>query len=138
MVAAHVGLVTLPLAEAWRGRRGPRWGWLAVLAGATALRVWSIRSLGEEWNARAAVPADLRPVTSGPYRYVRHPNYVAVILEFLAVPMSAGAWRSAAFLSGLNAAVLADRIAAEERLLDASPAYRAAFEGRARFIPGVV
>jgi methyltransferase len=74
-------------------------------------------------------------VTAGPYRYVRHPNYVAVIAEFVAVPLVAGAWLSAALLSTLNAVVLADRIAAEERLLDASPAYRRAFAGRARFVP---
>jgi methyltransferase len=138
MVAAHAGLVTLPLLEAslWR-RRGPRWGWVAVLAGATALRVWSIRSLGPAWNVRAVVPPDVHPVVRGPYRYARHPNYLAVVLEFLAVPMLAGAWRSAAVLSAVNAVVLYDRIREEEALLDESPAYRAAFSGRARFIPGV-
>jgi len=76
-------------------------------------------------------------VTSGPYRYVRHPNYVAVILEFLAIPLLAGAWVSALVLSGWNAFVLFDRIQSEERALDESPAYRRAFEGKARFIPGV-
>ena len=138
MVAAHVGLVTLPLVEAsLRRPHHPRWGWVAVLAGATALRVWSIRSLGPAWNVRAVVPADLRPVERGPYRYVRHPNYLAVILEFAAVPLIAGAWVSAALLSGLNAAVLYDRIRDEERLLNATPAYREAFAGRARFLPGI-
>jgi methyltransferase len=139
MVAAHTALVVLPLVEVWgHPRRGPRRGWLSVLAGATALRLWSISSLGEAWNARAAVPANLQPVTDGPYRFIRHPNYVAVILEFLAVPLVAGAWRSAVVLSALNAAVLADRITAEERLLDASPAYREAFAGKARFIPRLI
>ena len=139
MVAAHAGLVALPLLEVWRHpRRRPQAGWLAVLAGATALRVWSISTLGEAWNARAAVPANIEPVTTGPYRYIRHPNYLAVIIEFAAVPLVAGAWKSASALSLLNAAVLADRITAEERLLEASPAYRRAFAGKARFIPGLV
>jgi methyltransferase len=138
MVAAHVGLVTLPLLEASiRRPRGPRWGWVAVLAGATALRVWSIRSLGPSWNVRAVVPRDLEPVETGPYRYIRHPNYVAVILEFAAVPLIAGAWVSAGLLSALNAVVLYDRIREEERLLDESPTYQAAFAQRARFVPGV-
>lgn len=138
MVAAHAALVTAPLIEVWgHHSRRPRWGWAAVLAGATLLRVWSIRSLGSAWNVRAAVPEGLQPVTAGPYRFVRHPNYVAVIAEFAAVPLVAGAWRSAALLSALNAAVLWDRVTAEERLLDASPAYRRAFSGRARFIPGL-
>lgn len=139
MVAAHAALVTVPLLEV-RGypRRKPRLAWAAVLAAATGLRVWSIRTLGDSWNARAAVPDGIAPVTDGPYRYIRHPNYVAVILEFVAVPLIAGAWRSAVLLSLLNAAVLTDRITAEERLLDASPAYRAAFAGKARFIPGLL
>ena len=138
MVAAHVGLVSMPLVEAsLRRPRRPRWGWFAVLAGATALRVWSIRTLGPAWNVRAVVPADLTPVESGPYRYIRHPNYLAVILEFAAVPMIAGAWISAAVLSGLNAVVLYDRIRDEERLLEETPGYSATFARRARFLPGI-
>jgi len=139
MVGAHAALLTLPLVEASRRRRrAPNAFWLAVLGAAVALRVWSIRTLGDSWNAHGTVPDDLEPVTAGPYRFVRHPNYVAVILEFAAIPLVAGAWRSAILLSMLNAAVLADRIPAEERLLEASPAYRSAFAGRARFIPGVL
>jgi methyltransferase len=138
MVAAHVGLLSLPLLEAARRpRHRPRYRWLAVLLFATALRLWSIRSLGRSWNVRAAVPADLRPVTSGPYAFIRHPNYLAVILEFAAVPLIAGAWVSAVVLSATNALVLFDRIRAEEQLLSASAAYRQAFAGKKRFIPGV-
>lgn len=138
MVVAHVGLLTLPLLEvAGHPRRRPRWGWMAVLAGATALRVWSMRSLGPAWNVRAVVPREVRPVQSGPYGYIRHPNYLAVILEFAALPLVAGARLSAVVLSAINAAVLYDRIRAEERLLDESPAYREAFANRARFLPGV-
>jgi methyltransferase len=138
MVAAHAGLVTLPLIEvAGNGRVRPRWGWCAVLAAATGLRLWTIGSLGRAWNVRATVPTGLQPVTTGPYAYIRHPNYLAVILEFAAIPLLAGARRSALLLSALNAIVLFDRIRAEERLLDASPRYREAFAGRARFIPGI-
>ena len=138
MVAAHVGLLTLPLLEvAGRPASRPRWRWAAVLAGATLLRVWSIRSLGRAWNVRASVPAHLSPVATGPYAYIRHPNYLAVALEFAALPMIAGAWMSALGLSALNAVVLVDRIREEERLLERSPAYRQAFATRARFIPGV-
>ena len=140
MVAAHVGLCTLPLVEAaLRGRR-PRAPapWLGVLGAATALRWWSIAALGPSWNVRAAVPPDLRPVTRGPYRFLRHPNYLAVALEFVALPMAGGATWSAVGLSLLDALVLADRIREEERLLAAVPGYEEAFRGRARLVPGVL
>jgi methyltransferase len=139
MVAAHVGLCTLPLLEVAVRRRRARAPalWVGVLAAATALRWWSIRSLGASWNVRAVVPADLRPVTGGPYRFVRHPNYLAVALEFAALPLAGGATWSALGLSLLDAVVLADRIRAEERLLAAVPGYEEAFRGRARLVPGV-
>jgi len=139
MVAAHVGLCTLPLVEAAVRRRRPRAPalWLGMLGAATALRWWSVATLGASWNVRAVVPADLRPVTAGPYRFVRHPNYVAVALEFAALPLAGGATWSALGLSLLDAVVLADRIRAEERLLAAVPGYEEAFRGRARLVPGL-
>lgn len=139
MVAAHAGLLTLPLLEVAAFRRRPRAPllWLGLLAAAAGLRRWSISTLGESWNTRAVVPADLKPVVSGPYRWIRHPNYLAVVIEFVALPMAAGAWLSALGLSALNAAVLFDRIRAEERLLSAVPGYEDAFRGRSRLIPGI-
>lgn len=139
MVGLHIALFCLPPVEVIALRRRPRlpllWG--AGVGGAAALRWWCIRSLGQAWNARAVVPSDLRPVTAGPYRWIRHPNYVAVALEFLCLPLAAGAWLSAVGLSVLNGALLADRIRAEERLLRRIPGYEEAFAGRARFLPGL-
>jgi methyltransferase len=76
-------------------------------------------------------------VTSGPYRFLRHPNYLALLLEFVALPMAGGAWLSAIGLSALNGAALAVRIRAEEAQLERSPAYREAFRGKARLVPGI-
>ena len=84
------------------------------------------------------VPDDLRPVSSGPYRFVRHPNYLAVSLEFLALPLAGGAVWSALVLSMVNAGLLFDRIRSEERLLARVPGYEEAFKGRARLIPGLL
>jgi len=140
MVALHLALFAAPLCELAAARRrahAPLF-WVGVLGGATALRWWSIRTLGAAWNVRAVVPTDLRPVTSGPYRFMRHPNYVAVALEFLALPMAGGAWLSALVLSALNVLVLADRVRAEEGLLERVPGYEEAFRGRARFIPRIL
>jgi len=139
MVAAHAGLLTLPLLEVAALRRRPRapLAWIAVLAGAGLLRRWSIRTLGTSWSARAVVPPDLRPVTAGPYRFIRHPNYVAVALEFAAPPLAGGAWLSALVLSALNALVLFDRIRDEEALLRRVPDHEQALGRKARFIPGL-
>lgn len=139
MVAAHVGLFVIPPIELRVTGCRPRAPllWVFLLLGATGLRWWSIRSLGPQWNIQAVVPTGLRPVATGPYRWIRHPNYLAVVLEFAALPMGAGAWRSAAGLSLLNAAVLRDRIQAEEALLAKVPGYGELFSSKARFIPHV-
>jgi methyltransferase len=140
MVACHLALFAAPPLEVALRRPRPRATpvWVAVLAGAAALRWWVIASLGPRWNVRAAVPTRFTPVTGGPYRFVRHPNYLAVAAEFLALPLAGGAWRSALALSALDAVVLARRVRAEERLLSRSRAWRRAFRRRPRLIPGVI
>jgi len=137
MVAAHVALFAVSV---WPrpARRVPRPVVVAALVGLGAsagLRIWVIRTLGSDWNVTAHVRPDIRINTSGPYRYVRHPNYVAVTLEFACLPMAVGAVPEAVLLSLVNAAVLAPRIRAEERLLDAIPGYRESFHGVPRFTP---
>lgn len=140
IVALHLGLFLLPPAEiAWRGRRPGRGlgVWAALEAAATGLRWWSIRSLGRSWNVRAVVEPGFRPSVRGPYRWVRHPNYLALILEFWALPMLGGAWASAVLLSGLHGLAIARRIRAEERSLEQEVSYRELFAKKARFLPGV-
>ena len=137
MVATHFALFAVCV---WRrpGRRVPRSveiGALAGLAAATGLRLWVIRTLGASWNVTAHVSPDIDVATAGPYRWVRHPNYVAVGLEFLCLPLAVGAVPEAVLLSLANAAVLVPRIRAEERLLDGVPGYVEAFAGVPRFIP---
>src|SRR5205085_10721188 len=107
---------------------------LAGLAAALGLRLWVIRTLGSAWSVTAHVDPATAVATTGPYRYIRHPNYVAVALEFACLPVAVGAVPEALILSAANAAVLLPRIRAEERLLDALPGYREAFAGVPRFI----
>ena len=138
MVGLHLVLFTWPLARRWHRPAPPtavRAAAGGALLGATALRLWAIRSLGPGWDARARVPPSLDPVRTGPYRFVRHPNYVAVALEMAALPAACGAYREALWLSLGNAAVLWPRIRGEEALLLAQPAYRAAFADVPRFLP---
>ncbi len=106
---------------------------LAVAVGAQALRWWAVAALGERWSTRIVVVPGVSPVTGGPYRFLRHPNYLAVVLELAAVPLIHGAWLTALVFSALNAALLAHRIPAEERALGRP--WAEAFEGRLRLLP---
>jgi methyltransferase len=119
---------------ALEGRRARKRRWaLLPLLGAQALRYWAAASLGDRWNVRVLVVPGAPPVTKGPYRFVRHPNYLAVIVEMLALPIYCGAPRTAVFATLGNALLLAGRIRIEEGALGG--AYAAAFAGRPRFLP---
>lgn len=102
--------------------------------GAQALRYWAIRTLGDRWNTRVIVVPGDEPVTAGPYRYLKHPNYLAVVIELFCVPMMMGAFATAIAFSLGNAALLYVRIRAEERAL--GDKWQHAFEGKSRLIPG--
>ena len=111
---------------------------MAVLfLAANAVRWWVIRTLGTHWNVQVMDSAGLGVITGGPYRWVRHPNYSAVFVEMLALPLIHTAWLTATIGTALHAWVLAGRIAAEERVLLADPAYRAAMSAKPRFLPHV-
>ena len=107
---------------------------LSVALLAQALRYWAITTLGDKWNTRVIVTPGAAPITSGPYRFIKHPNYVAVALEMIALPLIYGGWITAVIFSIGNAALLAVRIGAEERALGAG--WQQAFAGKHRFIPG--
>jgi methyltransferase len=105
---------------------------LGVIA-AQLLRYAAVATLGERWNTRIIVMAAAAPVTRGLYRWIRHPNYVAVVLEIAALPMIRGCWITAVGFTIANAAMLGVRIPAEERALGAN--YSEAFGGVSRFFP---
>lgn len=141
MVLLHVGLLTAPCVEVWLLERplipALAIGAAVVLVLATVLRVLTLRALGRAWNVRVVVPEEGAVVTSGPYRWIRHPNYLVVILEILALPLLHTAWVSALALSALNAVVLWRRIRTEEAALSQLPTWREAMADRKRLIPGV-
>ncbi|MCK6530458.1 hypothetical protein L6R50_23845 [Myxococcota bacterium] len=124
MVALHSLFLPACAVEALLLRRPPPPGLgRAALAGAAlaqALRWWAVASLGERWTTRIVVLPGAPPVRRGPYRWMKHPNYLAVVLEVACLPLVRGAWRTAAAFSLANAAVLAVRIPAEEAALGAS------------------
>jgi len=126
MVALHTALflgclVEVPLADRpflpWLG-----WPMLALLVGAHALRWWCIRTLGPQWNTRVIRVPGARLVTGGPYRWLRHPNYVAVVVEGFALPLVHSAWVTALAFTVLNALLLRVRLRVENEALSTSPA----------------
>jgi methyltransferase len=109
----------------------------AVFLAANIVRWWVIRTLGDHWNVQVMDSTRLGVVTSGPFRFVRHPNYAAVFAEMLALPVIHTAWITALAGSLAHVAVLAQRLSTEEAVLFANPDYRAAMTGKPRFLPGL-
>jgi methyltransferase len=107
---------------------------LGFLAG-QALRYAAIHTLGERWTVRVMTLPGAKPVSQGIYRFIRHPNYLGVMLEIVSVPLMHSAYLTAIFFSIANALVLAWRIRTEERALKEQNNYEQAFAGRPRFLP---
>jgi methyltransferase len=107
---------------------------LAVLA--QVLRYWAVLTLGRRWNVRVLVIPGDQAIVTGPYRYLRHPNYLAVIVEGVAVPLVHTAWLTALGFTLANAALLRVRIRCEERALATYCDYGRRLGDRPRLIPG--
>jgi methyltransferase len=126
MVALHTGLLVGCAVEVvvtdrpfipWLG-----WSMLALVVASQALRWWCIRTLGVRWNTRVIVVPGLPLVTGGPYRWMNHPNYVAVVVEGIALPLVHTAWVTAVLFTALNIPLLAVRLRCEEAALARSSA----------------
>jgi methyltransferase len=139
MVALHVAILSGSVVEAVLAERSvPLAFAVAAALGvvlSNVLRIASIRALGEHWNVRVVDSTALGVVHSGPYRFVRHPNYVAVFLELFFLPLVQGAWITAAIGAVVHAAVLRRRILLEESVLLSDPKYALCMGGRPRFVP---
>lgn len=124
MVALHTALLVACVVEVLVADRPflPWLGWpaLALVVASQALRWWCIATLGGQWSTRVVVVPGLPLVTSGPYRLMRHPNYLAVVVEGFALPLVHSAWLTAAVFSACNLALLRVRVRVEERALTGS------------------
>lgn len=125
MVVLHSGFFVAMLVEAWVRRPDVvpllAWSMLMLVVASQALRWWCIATLGRRWNTRVIVVPGLSPVTAGPYRYLSHPNYVAVVVEGVALPMVHEAWLTAVVFTLLNAVLLTVRIRDENAALRTLP-----------------
>jgi methyltransferase len=122
MVVLHIGLLVGCLVETWVARRDVpallAWSMLTLALLSQALRWWCIHSLGPQWNTRVIVVPGLTAVTTtGPYRFMKHPNYVAVIVEGFALPLILFNWITALVFTVLNAILLTQRIRIENQAL---------------------
>ena len=122
MVALHTAFLVACPVEVWLLDRpwipalaAPM---LVLLAATMALRYWVIATLGGRWNTRVLCLEGAAPVRHGPYRWMRHPNYLAVVLELLALPLIHTAWLTAALFGLANAALLRVRITVEDAALE--------------------
>lgn len=123
--AAMFGLLAVEWRLAPWADVGPwTWGMLVALVLAQALRYSAIATLGDRWTTRLYVVPGLAPVARGPYRWLGHPNYVAVMLETLAFPLAFGCMATAVVAFGAHAALLSRRIVIEERALAEAAAGR--------------
>jgi methyltransferase len=107
------------LAALWLlGRDRPlEWAFAGPFLALQPLRYWVLATLGARWSTRVIVLPGVAPVARGPYRLLRHPNYLVVALEIVLLPLAVGLAGMAVLFGGLNLALLAWRIHAEARAL---------------------
>jgi methyltransferase len=110
---------------------------IAVFVLASLLRSWSKRTLGAYWNSQIVVANDMTPVVHGPYRFVRHPNYLAMCLELISLSLAYSTYVSAVVVTLLCLVAVLVRIRREEQALMQIPAYQQAMSGKAKLIPGI-
>lgn len=139
MKALHTAFFVGCLSEVWLLSRPfmPALGWpcLMVAVGAQGLRYWTIITLGTRWNIAVLVVPGAPAEASGPFRYLKHPNYLAVVAEGLAVPLMHSAYITALVFGALNAWLLSVRIRCEEAALRAHSDYDGRLGDRQRLWP---
>lgn len=125
----------------WRNPSAlPAWWWTPFFFFLTAqgLRYWAIRSLGLFWNTRIYLLPGTSLTPKGPYRYIRHPNYLAVMIELLSIPLIFGLYRTAILFSILNFPLLLWRIKVEEKALSLFCAYETEMGTKPRLLPPLI
>lgn len=139
MVLSHVALLVGCIAEPIHLDR-PFIAWIGIPALVLFLlaqltRVWVVRTLGKHWNVRIMNSGMQGVVSDGPYRYIRHPNYLVVLVEVLTLPLVHSSWITWIVVQVLHTPALIWRIKDEERVLFANPAYVEAMGHKPRFLP---
>lgn len=139
MIALHAGWLLCTLLEVLLFARPFRL-WLGVpalllFAVGQLLRILAIRALGGRWTVKVITVPGAPAIHAGIFRYLRHPNYLGVVLEIGALPLVHDAFVSAFVFSVANALLLRARIRAEERALREAGDYDRYFAQRGRLVP---
>jgi len=118
IVLLHGAWLAVMAVAAWRGST-INWFWLGFFLLLQPLRAWTVLSLGRFWTTRVITLPDAPLIRRGPYRFIRHPNYLVVELEIISLPLALGLWPAALLFGLANAGLLAWRIRIEEQALSA-------------------
>ena len=139
MVVLHTGILLAAAVEVLVARRPLivplAVAALALFALANGLRVWVIRTMAGHWNVNVVNSVGMGVVSHGPFRFIRHPNYVAVFVELLVLPLVHTAYVTALAGAVLHVLVLRRRLALEDTILLHDPGYRAVMANKPRFLP---
>lgn len=130
MVMMHIAFFLSLLLEISIGDRTLSSFWLVLLTLfliAQVARIWCLASLGKFWNTKIIILPGADVVKKGPYRFIRHPNYVIVTIELLVLPLLFSAYFTAIIFSLLNLWMLSVRIPAEEKALKKATNYKEMF-----------
>lgn len=102
------------------------------------MRVWALTSLGKYWNTKIIILPGAVVVKKGPYKIIKHPNYLIVALELIIIPLMFNAFITLAVFMVLNVVILSIRIPAEEKALRELTKYESVFKNQGRFIPNLL
>lgn len=139
LVGVHLLFFVGLMVETWWLDSSPPSWWLVPLLlflAVQCLRIWCMHTLGHYWNTRIMIIPSHTPVVQGPYRFLRHPNYLVVVAELLTVPLILGAYGTAVVVSALNLWILLSiRIPVEEQALENETDYKNQMSCRPRLFP---
>ncbi len=139
MVVFHTGWLIACVAEVYILERPyyKVWGGLMLLCWMFALlgRLWVLSTMQDSWNVRIIHHPEQKIVDSGPYHYIRHPNYLVVMIEVFCIPMIHTAYMTALIGSLINATLIWARLRNEESYLESLPGYQEKMGHKPRFIP---
>lgn len=134
---AGVILSALWFEPIWTGPNGFHLAGFALLVSGALLRLWAIRTLGRYYSHIVRRVADHEIITSGPYRYIRHPSYAGMIVAHAGIALFFLNWITCAIFSGVFVPAIVLRILVEEKTLFRIEGYREYADSRKRLLPAI-